>query len=106
MILAGETLPKRSPESGTAKKRTSAEEDAGEDGVGAGGGSHSNRDRAVGRDVDGDADPGPLREVGRDVGRLRSRAVVHADALSPAVGVPIQHVEVDIAAISGGEGQV
>src|SRR5207253_8585171 len=89
-----------------AAQSASAQEDAGQDRVGAGDSSHGDGHRATRRDVDRDVDPGALREVGADVGAPHTGAVVDADALPPAGALPVQDIEVERAAVGGREAEV
>src|SRR4029077_8562741 len=76
------------------------EEDAAEDGVGAGDSNHRDGDGAAGGDVDREGDPGALREVGADVGALWAGAVVDRDGLPPAGAFPVQCIDVKTACVS------
>src|SRR5437016_6356122 len=80
-----------------------SEEDAGEDGINSAGAGDRDGYRAAGGREGGDLNSGPWRKVYIVVGHQKHRAVVDADCLAPAGGVPVNRVEVDGAAVGRGE---
>src|SRR5437868_6471673 len=87
-------------------RRRSAEEEAGEDGVGAGGAVDRDGEGAAAGDADRDMDPGALTEVTAQCGGPRSTAVVDRDALPAGGRVPVDGVEVKCPAVGAGEAEM
>ena len=77
------------------------EEDSAEHGVDGPGVIHLDRDRPTGRDGDREGQPGALVEVPAQVGGSST----DRDGLPPPPRAPVQRVQVQVAAVGGGEGQ-
>jgi hypothetical protein len=69
-----------------------AQEQAGQGGVGAGAAIDSNGDGAPGADADREVEPGAAVEGGVEVDAARSRAVIHGHGLAARTAVPVERI--------------